>query len=118
MNLIAINLGLAPIPALPPGIKKRAHTTDTDAEDVPTRSATGDRLHKRYGPEYRNRLFNMLRDTGCGTASDLAICMGTTTQAVRKHLERLERDGRVVRTARPSIGRTIYDWSVIEAHDA
>jgi len=52
----------------------------------------------------------MIRDTGPGTAGDMAVCLGVTSQILRKHLERLERDGLVARKARESCGRTVYDW--------
>ena len=106
MNLIAINLGLAPVPPLPAPIVARQHAISDERQ----RAASGERSYKSYGEDFRRKVLAMIRDTGPGTAGDLAVCLGVTSQILRKHLERLDRDGLVARKARESCGRTVYDW--------
>lgn len=113
MNLIAINLGLAPVPPLPAPSLRGNTPSATNAS-----GASGERSHKSYGEEFRRKALAMIRDTGPGTAGDLAVCLGVTSQILRKHLERLERDGLVARKARESCGRTVYDWHATGAEHA
>lgn len=105
-DLIAINLRLAPVPSLPAAIVARQHLISAERQGA----ASGERAHKSYGEDFRQKVLAMLRDTGPGTALDLAVCLGVTSQLLRKHLERLERDGLVARKARVSCGRAAYDW--------
>ena len=114
MNLIAINLGLAPVPPLPPSIVERRRADSEERQ----RAASGVRPYKAYGEAFRATVVAMLRDTGPGTALDLAVCLGVTSQVLRGHLERLERDGLVIRKPRQVCGRTVHDWHAIEAPNA
>lgn len=114
MNLIAINLGLAPVPPLPAVILERQRSTAEERE----RCARGERGRKTYGAAYREQMLATLRETGSGTVMDIACYMNTTRHVARSHLERLEREGKVERRQRMAGNRTVAVWHAIEAPNA
>lgn len=109
MNLIAINLGLAPVPPLPPSVAERQRVAAQERE----RAAGGVRSNKTYGEAFRRQLLDMLRDTGSGTTLDLAVSMGTNIDVLRPHLERIERDELVRRESRRIGSRSTYIWHAV-----
>lgn len=114
MNLIAINLGLAPVPPLPDAILKRQHAIAEKREVC----ASGKRSRRTYGAAYRREILAVLQETGPGTVMDIACFMDTTPDVTRSHLERMEQDGVVERRRHMAGARTVAVWHPIEVGHA
>lgn len=110
--LLAISLGLAPVPPLPPEVRARQNKRLFERAN---RISPG-RMPRTTATGYRARIVQALRDTGSGTTADLAAYFETTGKALLGHLQRLERDGQVLREVVPCRGnRMAYVWSASDA---
>ena len=72
MNIIALSLGLAPIPPLPPAVRERQNRIADDRH----RCTNVGRMTRQSATAYRAKLLQMLRDTGPATTSEVADYFG------------------------------------------
>lgn len=114
MNIIALSLGLAPIPPLPPAVRERQNRIADDRH----RCTNVGRMTRQSATAYRAKLLQMLRDTGPATTSDVAHHFNTTCKAVRAHLQRLCDDSLVQFRVEWHGSRRDYTWYVPEHGDA
>lgn len=111
MNIIALSLGLSPVPPRPAGAVGRVHTMppDRDAERGPQPNA-------RPADDINDRIVESLRKYGPSATPDLALDHKMTPKAMRARLLRLEECGLVkFDVIAASGGRTTYLWSVVES---
>lgn len=90
MNIIALSLGLAPIPPVPvtPEAAKRAETRALQSEAGARGAGT-----RTDGPAMRRQLLELLRDTGSGTTKELCAYYNARRDSIAWHLQKLQRDG-------------------------
>jgi hypothetical protein len=86
MNIIALSLGLVPVPPLPPESHRRQHLADLPR----VRSASG-----RIGPGFNAEVVAMLRNTGPATAFEVADFFGQDLDAIKLRLTRLQEAGEI-----------------------
>lgn len=114
MNIIALSLGLAPVPPLPPAVRARQNRI----ADERHRCNNVGRMTRQSATAYRAEMLQMLRDTGPATTSDVALHYNTTCKAVRAHLQRLCDDNLVHFRVEWHGSRRDYTWYVPEHGDA
>lgn len=114
MDIIAISLGLIPVPPLPPAVRERQHRIVEERE----RCNPGERMPRMSATAYRAAIVQLLRDTGPGSSADLAASFGTTGKHMRAHLARMLRDGQVRCDVIHYGTRNSYVWHAAEAGDA
>lgn len=114
MNIIALSLGLAPIPPLPPAVRERQIRIADDRH----RCTNVGRMTRQSATAYRAKLLQMLRDIGPATTSEVADYFNTTRKAVRAHLQRLCDDSQVQLRVEWHGSRRDYTWYVPEHGDA
>lgn len=113
MNIIALSLGLVPVPPLPPAVRERQNRiADERHRCINTGSMT-----RMAATEYRAQMLQLLRDTGPGTTSDVAIAFNSTCKAVRAHLYVLQQAGKVRFEETRHGSRKDYTWSAVEDSD-
>ncbi len=90
MDIIALSLGLVPVPPLPAQVVKRQadHWRRLMAESA--REASGNRKH---GPTVRAEIAAWLRHTGPATLLDVTTYYGMSLTNAKSHLNRMTRDG-------------------------
>ena len=90
MNIIALSLGLIPIPPVPvtPEAAKRAETRAKQSEAGERGAGT-----RTAGPTMRRQILELLRDTGPATTMDLASYYVMRRDSMAWHLQKLQRDG-------------------------
>ena len=112
MNIIAMNLGLAPIPPLPPAVRARQNRI----EDERHRCANfGERMTNPSIAAYRAKILTLLRETGPASTADIAGEFNTTTKYIRPHLDRMVMDGTVRFEVSAGPGRKAFTWCAVEA---
>lgn len=94
MDIIALSLGLAPVPPLPPEVVARQTNTTRESQRIGGRRGAAVR---NDGPEIRAQLREWMRDTGPATALDLCTDFGLSQTNVKRHLYILQRAGEVRR---------------------
>lgn len=110
--LLAIGLGLAPVPPLPPEVRARQNKRLFER----AKCINHGRMPRTTATGYRAQIVQALRDTGSGTTADLAAYFETTAKALIGHLQRLEHDGQVRREVVLCRGnRMAYVWHPAEA---
>ncbi len=66
----------------------------------------------------RGQLLRMMKTQGSCSTSEMALAMGITEMAVRRHLQALEKDGIIRSTlVRQAMGRPSYRYSLTETAD-
>lgn len=112
MNIIALSLGLVPVPALPPAVRER----QSRIADERHRCANfGERMTNQSVASYRAKILNLLRETGPASTADIASEFNATTKAIRPHLDRMALDGTVRFEVSMSGGRKAFTWHAVEA---
>lgn len=112
MNIIALSLGLLPVPPLPPGVRERQNRI---ADERIRCVNSGERMSRESATAFRARILDMLRDTGPGTTSDIALAFDTTCKGVRSHLYVLHDAGLVAYSEARHGARKDYTWYAVEA---
>ena len=110
MNIIALSLGLVPVPPLPPAVRERQNRI----ADERHRCANTGRLTRQSATGYRAKMLQLLRDTGPGTTADIANAFDTTCKGVRPHLHILEQAGEVRFDVSYHGSRRDYLWHAVE----
>lgn len=111
MNIIALSLGLTPVPPRPDAAVGRLHYTPHERDDEEKEP----RMKARTASAYHAQIINTLRETGPGTTSDLAVAHKTTPRVMRGTMLRLAERGLVsYETIAIGGGRMAYIWSVKE----
>ncbi|MBP7655400.1 MAG: hypothetical protein KA742_02500 [Pseudoxanthomonas sp.] len=112
MNIIAMNLGLAPIPPLPPAVRARQNRIDDDRHRF---ASCGERMTNPSVAAYRAKILTLLRETGPASTADIAGEFNTTTKYIRPHLDRMVMDGTVRFEVSAGPGRKAFTWCAVEA---
>lgn len=85
MNIIALSLGLAPVPALPPETQRRRHTSEQRYV----------RTTGRIGPGFKAEIVAMLRETGPATTNEIADFFGQAMEPVKIRVALLQDAGEI-----------------------
>lgn len=93
MNIIALSLGLEPIPPLPPEVVARQSDPTRDRLREAGRYGAERRGH---GPTVRAEILDLLRNTGPATLLDITTYFGMSLTNAKSHLHRLARSGEVI----------------------
>lgn len=109
MNIIALSLGLVPVPPLPPEVIKRQRATALARENNVPR-----RYEHRSSVEYRVQILDMLRDTGPANTLEVAVYLNCDPTTARGHLATLVKSGQIRRETLCIKGRAAYLWSIAE----
>ena len=90
MNIIALNLGLIPVPPIPvsPDAAKRAETRAKQSEAGERGAGT-----RTAGATMRRQIIELLRDTGPATTMELSSYYDMRRDSIAWHLQKLQRDG-------------------------
>lgn len=86
MNIIALSLGLVPVPPLPPESMRRQHLAEQ-------RKPPREQAARVAGPGFKSLILQMLRDTGSASASDIAVFFGQELAPVKNRLALLHDAG-------------------------
>ena len=114
MNIIALSLGLVPVPALPRAVRER----QSRIADERHRCANfGERMTHQSVASYRAKILNLLRETGPASTAEIASEFNTTTKYLRPHLDRMVLDGTVRFEVGMSGGRRAFTWTAVEADE-
>lgn len=110
MNIIALSLGLAPVPRLPAEVLERHSERTRLLQRESAREAAQDR---RHGPTARAELRELLRTTGPATAGDIQTYYGWSITNTRAHLARLLKTGQIRVERRVVSGRwaSLYHYA-------
>ena len=115
MNIIALSLGLVPVPPLPPAVQERQNRI---ADERHRCANFGERMTNRSVAAFRARILALLRETGPVSTSDIASDLNVTTRAIRPHLDRMALDGTVHFEVSTSGGRRAFTWHAVEADES
>lgn len=111
MNIIALSLGLTPVPPRPAAAVGRLHYTPHERDDEEKEP----RMKVRSASAYHAQIINTLRETGPGTTSDIAVAHKTTPRVMRRTMLRLAERGLVsYETIAIGGGRMAYIWRAKE----
>ena len=102
MNIIALSLGLEPIPPLPPEVVARQSDPARDRLREAGRYGAERRGH---GPTVRAEILDLLRNTGPATLLDITTYYGMSTTNAKAHLQRMTANGQVRMTQELRGGR-------------
>jgi hypothetical protein len=111
MNIIALSIGLTPVPPRPAGAVGRIHSMppDRDAERGPQQNA-------RPADDINDRIIESLREYGPSATPDLALLHKLSPKSMRARLLRLAERGLVkFDVIAASGGRVTYLWSASES---
>lgn len=92
MDIIALSLGLVPVPPLPHDVVAR------QADPVRERLRESGRFgaeRRGHGPTVRAEIRELLRTTGPATLLDVTTYYGMSLTNAKSHLHRLAREGQV-----------------------
>lgn len=106
MDIIALSLGLIPMPANP---RQQPEEDTRKKQSVAAKSAAKRRI---AGPIMRRYILELLQSTGPATASDIAIYFGQSVSGVRHHLVAMERKG-LVRSILVSVTSHVRRWEAV-----
>lgn len=102
MNIIALSLGMTPVPPLPPEAQRRRHLSE-----VKYVRSTG-----RIGPGFKAEIVAMLRETGPATTNEIADFFGQAIEPVKIRVALLHEAGEIRRCGRASKSRAII-WEAV-----
>lgn len=110
MNIIALSLGLAPVPPLPPQVQQRQGARCDDDRRQHASEAAKRRCH---GPTMRAEIRELLRSTGPATLLDVATYYGLSITNTKAHLARLLADKhiRVVKEVQRGRLTNVYHYA-------
>lgn len=111
MNIIALSLGLVPVPPLPPAVRERQNRV---ADERHRCANFGERMTNQSVASYRAKILNLLRETGPASTAEIASEFNTTTKYLRPHLDRMVLDGTVRFEVRMSGGRKAFTWHAVD----
>ena len=111
MDIIALSLGLAPIPPLPPEVAARQ---SDPARDLLREAGRYGAERRGYGPTVRAEILELLRATGPATLIDITTYYGMSTTNAKSHLHRMARNGEVTLTQEIRRGRLTNVYSAAE----
>lgn len=92
MNIIALSLGLAPVPPLPREVLERHASRTRELQREHGRQASSGRKH---GPTVRAEVRELLRTTGPATLLDIQTYYGWSACNAKAHLSKLAASGEI-----------------------
>lgn len=111
MDIIALSLGLQPVPPLPADVVRKQINRTRELQREAAREGYEAR---RHGPTVRAELRELLRTTGESTLGDIVTYYGWSNTNAKAHLARLLANGHIRVEQRMTMGRLTNYYSYAE----